>query len=269
MSNRKQGPHGQFGADWQQRPNRAQPRLTSAPSWVTYQINQGIYGGAWPLVRSRAFRIIGTGPMGPTYPIYTKLNRNRSGREGPRRIPVGSRSHREHDAVQTGAGRQGRSHGLPALGHRECAAHHRGVSTWELHAAAVVGYYAFLNAVPTDAAAVALEAALRKQLAAPAATESWALNQSPSPASVETAVAVKLKDNQPAIADTVTMKLPPGMNTLGFAADSPVVAAPEGARLPALTSRAYPAGPAANSPPATESPSVSRWAAWGACGLPA
>jgi hypothetical protein len=36
---------------------------------LTNEINKGVQGKAWPLVRSLAFRIIGTGPQGPTYPI--------------------------------------------------------------------------------------------------------------------------------------------------------------------------------------------------------
>jgi hypothetical protein len=89
------------------------------------------------------------------------------------------------------------------------------------------GYYLFLNAVPPAGAAPAFESALRAQLAKPEGTGFvWALYQSPASATVQTVVPVKIAvaNDKPVVADTVSVQLPPGMQTLGFGAESPVIA---------------------------------------------
>jgi hypothetical protein len=86
------------------------------------------------------------------------------------------------------------------------------------------GYYVFLNEVPPDATAPAFEEALRGLLVKPAATGFvWALYLAPAKASMQTAIQMSLgAANQPMVADSVTMQLPPGVRTLGFRAQTPV-----------------------------------------------
>ncbi len=96
---------------------------------------------------------------------------------------------------------------------------------------ASVGYFVFFNQMPTAAQAVAVDKALRDALPPdPEATGfTWVKYDPSKPVTdpqflqVQFKLALKLTTAMaPVVSDSVTVPLPPGMQSLGFAADAPV-----------------------------------------------
>jgi hypothetical protein len=86
------------------------------------------------------------------------------------------------------------------------------------------GYFIFRNAMPDDAAA--FEQQMRAKLPEPT-TSAFAWATSGTPAAVQTVLKTKLDNSRPCVDGDTQLSLPPGLESVGFANNAPVLSVRE------------------------------------------